>query len=328
MKRALVAMLAVLTASAPLAATAATPWHETKVEVGNAPYRLGATLTMPDGKGPSPAVVLVSGSGPNDRDETIGPNKPFLDIAHGLAAHGIAVLRYDKRTKTYPQAFIGKPFTIDDEYTGDAISAVKVLQATNGVDPKRVFVLGHSQGAQMAPRIAQRDPSIAGLILIGAPAQPLLAAMHRQLEYLAGIDQQHAAQLRQQAAMVEAARTQLAHLDPKHPDAPGPLGLPTSYWLSLREYNAIAVAKTLKQPMLILQGGRDYQVTPRDDFSHWQAAFSQTPRVTLKEYPMLSHLMMPAGNPPSPSDYAKPGHVDPQVIDDIATWIEAQKPRP
>jgi len=325
----LAAILVAATIAAP-AANAGVPsatFSEHDMQVGQAPLALGATLTMPHGRGPFPAVVLVAGSGPNDRDETIGSNKPFRDIAQGLTEHGIAVLRYDKRTKAHPEAFIGKPYTIDDEVTYDAVAAVELLRKQSGIDPSRVFVLGHSLGAQMAPRIARRDPHVAGLILIAAPAHPLLDEMLRQLHYIASLDPTHAKEIEAQAAMVEAQRTQLEKLERSHPDAPGPLGLPASYWLSLRDDDPIATAKKLDVPMLILQGDGDYQISPKDDFPRWQAAFAHDPRVTLHEYPGLSHLMMPAGNPPSPADYANPGHVDARVIADIAAWIEAQVPR-
>ena len=322
--RATLALLAAMTAIPATAAATSPTYSEHELQVGKAPLALGATLTVPQGKGPFPAVVLVAGSGPNDRDETIGPNKPFRDIAHGLAEHGIAVLRYDKRTRVHPEAFIGKPYTMDDEVTEDALAAIALVREQPRVDAARVFVLGHSLGAELAPRIAQHDPRIAGLILIGAPANPLLDEMLRQLRYISGLDAATAAQLKPQIAMVEAQRAHLSDLDEAHPEAPGPLGLPASYWLSLRDYHAIAVAESLQQPMLILQGGSDYQVTPEDDFSKWQAAFTHDRRVTLREYPGLSHLMMPAGDPPSPADYAKPGHVDVRVTGDIAKWIKSQ----
>lgn len=322
--------LAMLASAAAIPAARAAPrpaYGEHELQLGKAPLALGATLTLPQGKGPFPAVVLVAGSGPNDRDETIGPNKPFRDIAHGLAGYGIAALRYDKRTKAHPEAFIGKPYTVDDEITEDALAAVALLREQPEVDPSRVFVLGHSLGAELVPRIGQHDPSIAGLILIAAPAHPLLDEMLRQLRYISGLDPKAAAQLKPQIEMIETQCAQLPRLDARHPDAPGPLGLPASYWLSLRDYHAIAVARSLSQPMLILQGAADYQVTPRDDFSQWQAAFQHDPRVTLRAYPGLSHLMTPAGDPPSPADYTKPAHVDAHVIEDIAKWIKSRRAR-
>ncbi|MDO5505004.1 MAG: alpha/beta fold hydrolase, partial [Pseudoxanthomonas suwonensis] len=149
------------------------PFGERDFSVGEGDAALPGTLAMPKGDGPFPAVVLVHGSGPQDRDQTIGANRPFLDIARGLAAQGIAVLRYDKRSKAQPQAFATGDYTIDDETTDDAVQAVAALRRTRGIDVGQVFVLGHSQGAMMAPRIVQRAEGAAGAILLAAPARPL-----------------------------------------------------------------------------------------------------------------------------------------------------------
>ncbi|MBS0431208.1 MAG: alpha/beta fold hydrolase [Proteobacteria bacterium] len=314
----------ILLALLAMAACAEPRFHEIPVEVGSKPFLLEGTLTLPQGKGPFPGVVLLGGSGPADRDETIGPDKPFRDIAHGLAERGIAVLRYDKRTHDYPAlALQDKHFDIDDEYTDDALAALKQLRATPGVERDAVFLLGHSQGAAEAPRIAEREATLAGLILVAAPVHPLFDEMIRQLRYLIGIDPAQASPLRAQLASAEAARKQVAAFTPENPEAPGPFGTTAAYWLSLRDYDPVAAARKSSLPLLIVQGGRDYQVTPADDFARWQQAFAHDPRATLREYPGLSHLMMPAGDPPSPSDYAKPQHVDAQVIVDIAAWIHA-----
>lgn len=284
---------------------------------------LPGMFALPAGDGPFPAVLLVAGSGPQDRDETIGPNKPLADIARGLAQAGIASLRYDKRTKVYGAQMAGKAITIDDEVTDDAVAAAALLARQPGIDAKRVFVLGHSLGALMAPRIAQRDTQIAGLILLAAPEKLDLNVVLRQTRYLAGL--QHATQQQTDDAIapIVAARTAIAMADPAHPPAGEFFHAPASYWLSLRDYDAIAVTRTLPQPLLILQGASDYQVTPIDDFAKWKAAFAASTRVTLKQYDGLSHLFMPAGNPPSPADYNKPGHVDAQVIDDVVQWISS-----
>jgi uncharacterized protein len=124
----------------------------------SSPYGpLPGTLVLPKGKGPFPAVLLVAGSGANDRDETLGPNKPFRDLADGLAAAGIASLRFDKRTHVYGAQIAAKSdITLDDEVTDDALTALQQLAKQPAIDPKRVFVLGHSLGAFMAPRIGQR----------------------------------------------------------------------------------------------------------------------------------------------------------------------------
>jgi dienelactone hydrolase len=285
---------------------------------------LQGVLTLPAGKGPFSVVLLVAGSGPNDRDETIGPNKPFRDIAQRLAVAGIASLRYDKRTHVYGAQMVGKTITVDEEVTDDALTALQELSEQTQIDPRRMFVLGHSLGALMAPRIGERDPQLAGLILLAAPASFGLDTVVHQMRYIGHLKGMPAAELDKQLAPVIKARDELAHSDPAKP----PEGLffhaPGSYWLSLRDYNAVTVAKTLHMPMLVLQGGGDYQVTPKDDFIQWQDAFAHSARVRLQEYPGLSHLFMPAGQPPSPADYDKPGHVDAQVIRDIAAWVKEQ----
>ena len=290
---------------------------------------LPGTLTLPRSDGPFPTVLLIAGSGPNDRDETIGPNKPFRDLAQGLAAVGIASLRYDKRTRVYATQMAaaqkaGKALTVDDEVTDDALSALKLLAKQPGVDGKRVFVLGHSLGAMMAPRVGQRDPQLAGLILLAAPATLNLDTVIRQMRYIGQQQGISAAVMSEQLAPVLRARADLAKVDVAHPSDQLYFHAPASYWLSLRDYNAVKVAATLHMPMFVLQGSGDYQVTPKHDFAQWQAAFPHSRRVHLQEYPGLSHLFMPAGVVPGPADYAKPAHVDAGVIRDIANWIKAQ----
>jgi fermentation-respiration switch protein FrsA (DUF1100 family) len=179
----------------------------------------------------------------------------------------------------------------------------------------------------MAPRIGQRDPQLAGLILLAAPATFDLDTVLRQMRYIGHLQGLSAMDLDKQAAPIVEARDALVRADPAHPPAGAYFHAPASYWLSLRGYNAVVVAKTLQMPMLVLQGDRDYQVTPQHDFVQWQAAFAHDGRVKLHEYPGLGHLFMPAGDPPSPADYAKPAHVDTRVIRNIAAWIHALPPR-
>ena len=289
------------------------------------PYgSLPGTLVLPKGKGPFPAVLLVGGSGNHDRDETLGPNKPFRDLADGLATAGIASLRVEKRTHVFGPQAIGTHFTLDDEVTEDALTALKQLAAQPGVDPKRVFVLGHSLGAFMAPRIGQRDPQLAGVIMMAAPMRFDIDLLIRQTRRLAQMQDASADQLNAQLAPLIKARDALAHADAAHPPAGDFFNAPASYWLSARDYDPVAIAKHLSEPVLILQGGADFQVSPQEEFTGWQAAFAHDPRVKLVQYPGLSHLFMLAGNPPSPKDYFKPAHVDPRVIQDIADWIKAQ----
>jgi hypothetical protein len=298
---------------------------ETEVTVGSAPWALPGTLSMPRGEGPFPAVVLVAGSGPNDRDETIGPNRPLRDIAWGLASQGIAVLRYDKRTRVYPTAIDPDTITVREEVTDDAAAAIDLLRATRGVDPGRVFLAGHSLGGYLAPRIAAENAgSIRGAVMIEAPHTSLPDLALAQVEYLAGLEGSPAPDLQ---AKVDAFRQQVALADspalsPATPRSALPLGINAAYLLDLRSYDPLATAASLATPLLLVQGGRDYQVPPAE-LAGWRSALAGRPDVTFHEYPALDHLLLAGSGPSVPAEYTVPGHVDAAVVADIAAWVRA-----
>ena len=297
-------------------------FHETDFSVGEGERALPGTLAMPNGEGPFPAVVLVHGSGPQDRDETIGANKPFLDIARGLAAQGIAVLRYEKRTKARPQDFAGGAFGIDDETTDDAVLAVDALRKAPGIDPNRVFVLGHSQGGMMAPRIAAKSGHVAGLVLLAAPSRPLLDIVIEQNRRLAVLDDGKTSDAERAAIDNLIEQVRLTR-DPKtDPSTKTVLGLPVGYWRSVDALDPVKEAETDALPMLVLQGARDIQVVDAD-WQGWKAAFHDDPKVTFKLYEKLNHLGIAGEGEGSLAEYMQPGHVDAQLIDDVATWIKA-----
>jgi len=295
---------------------------EQEVRVGDDEWTLPGTLTMPQGDGPFPAVVLVHGSGPNDRDETLGPNKPFRDLAWGLASRGIAVLRYDKRTQVYPQQMAGlERLTVQEETIEDAIRAVALLQQTERIDPARVFVAGHSLGGMLAPRIAQQAP-VAGLIILAGATRPIEELMVEQTRYILALDGELSAEDKAQIAELEAEVAKIKALTAADQPSVTLLGAPASYWLDLQGYQPAQVAATLSTPLLILQGERDYQVT-MDDFRLWQEALSGKANVQFQTYAALNHLFMAGEGPSTPQEYGVPGHVAPEVVDDIATWIAA-----
>jgi dienelactone hydrolase len=300
---------------------------EREVTVGaGTEWALPATLSMPTGKGgPFPAVVLVHGSGPNDRDETIGANKPFRDLAYGLASQGIAVLRYEKRTRVYPARVVAlQNFTVKDETVDDALAAVALLKETPGVDPARIFVVGHSLGAGLAPRIGAADVRIRGLVLLAAPTERLEDAIVRQYEYLFSLDGKISDDerkmidetKRQTARIKQLTKADLSSKELLH-------GAPVAYWLDLRDYDAIAVAARLTQPMLVLQGERDYNVT-MTDFRNWQQLAARKQNVTTKSYPKLDHPFLEGVGPASDADAATPRNIPRYVIDDIAAWIKSR----
>lgn len=294
------------------------------VDAGGWP--LPGTLSMPVGDGPFPGVVLVHGSGPNDRDESIGPNKPFRDLAEGLASRGIAVLRYDKRTRTHGNRVAGlSDFTVKEEVIDDALAAVRKMRETARVRADRVFVLGHSLGGMLAPRIAAGDPSIAGLILMAGLVKPLEQAIVDQTRYIALLDGKISPEEQSSLDAVTRLAADVRALKPADPPIVSPLfSAPASYWIDLRGYHPPTVASTLKLPMFVLQGERDYQVT-MDDLDAWKRALGSRANVQLKSYPALNHLFIAGSGPIAPAEYSRPGHVDQAVVDDIAAWISRQK---
>ncbi|HET6633267.1 MAG TPA: alpha/beta fold hydrolase [Rhodanobacteraceae bacterium] len=288
---------------------------------------LRGALVLPAGSGPFPAVVLLAGSGPNDYDETIGPNTPLRDLAAGLARHGITSLRYDKRTRDYPQHWAGADgATVDAEVTDDALTAVRALAGVAQVDPHRIFVLGHSLGAMMAPRIGQRDPGLAGLVLMAAPARSLLDVLVQQSREQGARQGLPDAAVKRNVKAIEDEQRLLADAAPGTVPEGDFMGSPQSYWAGLHRYDQAAVAKALSMPMLFLQGGADFQVSPTLDFARWKQVLKGKSNVSFHLYPGLSHLFMPAGTSGTIADYQQRGHVAPQVIADIAAWITAQKP--
>ena len=175
----------------------------------------------------------------------------------------------------------------------DAHNAVALLRSQPGIDPERVYVLGHSLGAYLAPRIAEADPTITGIILLAGNARPILDLARDQLQYL-NAPPDRLEQLRASA--------------------------PASYWEDLKSYDPVATARKLEMPILILQGERDYQVTIKE-FDLWKSGLQGHENVTFKSYPRLNHLFLEGEGKSLPAEYGKPGHIPDYVFDDIAAFI-------
>jgi pimeloyl-ACP methyl ester carboxylesterase len=243
------------------------PFEEIDVVVGGDPKGLPGTITLPTGQGPFAAAVLIHGSGPNDRDETIGPNKPFRDLAWGLAGFGIATLRYDKRSFARPGdlAEAGENLTVKEEVIDDALLAMELMRGRADIDPKAIFVVGHSLGGTLAPRIASFEPHPAGVVVLAGSTLPLPEKMLAQTEYISMLDgvlsDGEKAQLDE---LTESVRIIRAGLEGEPVPGGYHLGAPLAYYRDLEAHDAPAQMAGLALPCLVLQGGRDYQVTLED----------------------------------------------------------------
>jgi dienelactone hydrolase len=309
----------------PPRAEEAGPGRRIDVRVGEGETALPATLTLPEGVGPFPAVLFVHGSGPNDRDESIGPNRPFRDLAWGLVEQGIASLRYDKRSYSRPADLValGAALTVKEEVIDDARLALQLLRERDEIDGARVFVLGHSLGGAILPRIAAEEPRPAGLIALAAATLPLPEKVLTQTRTIATLDgevtneeQVHLRAIEQQVHSLRAALDGIAS-----PPEGSILGAPFGYYEDLEGHDPPAEAAALGLPILVLQGERDYQVT-LEDFGRWEQALASKPFACLETYAGLDHLFRAGTGPSGPEDYNRQVPVDRGAIQDIALWIE------
>lgn len=297
---------------------------ERALSVGSAPFELPATLTLPGAAdGTVPVVVLVHGSGPNDRDGTVGVKKPLKDLAWGLASQGVAVLRYEKRTRVHAAQMDFANVTVEEEAIADALAALQLVRAQPEIDAGRVYLLGHSLGGMVAPEIAIRDGGLAGVIMMAAGGRPLAESLIAQLDYVAQMPEnripQAAAQIEQMRAMAQRVASREAA-----PEEMG-LGAPASYFYDLDERTAPAHARDVQSPLLILQGERDYQVT-MEDFGIWKETLADRDDVVFRSYAGLDHLFVFGEATSTPREtMLAPGHVAVQVITDVAEFVRASR---
>lgn len=302
-------------------------YTEQEVTIGSGEFALPGTLTKPAGKGPFPVVVLVHGSGPQDRDSSLYGAKPFRDIAVGLAAKGIATLRYEKVTYEHTFKVAADPkFTLKQETVDDALRAVQLLSSIPDIDAGKIVVAGHSQGGFAMPLItaADHNKQIDGTILLSAPSSSFTdVAVLQQEELVNRIKQlggdtapyeQQAAVWKQIAAMVN---------DPMYSADKLPQNFPVSpayWWYEQRNYVPVELAKQQQGPLLILQGENDWQV-PLSQFEGWKKGLTARTDVEYHSYPGVNHLLAKVDTLSTGEDYAAPSNVSETIINDMASWV-------
>ncbi len=285
---------------------------------------LPGTLTLPEGDGPFPAVILLQGSGPSDRDESTGTLKPFRDIAEGLAEQGVAAYRFDKRSYVYAAEMAAKKdATLEDEYIEDSVNAVQLLAGQDRIDPERIFVLGHSLGGNAIPAIArkltQAPVKARGLIMMAASPRPLDVLMREQYDYLYSLLPEITAEQQAEKDALFSELDKLQDLDSLKEDDQV-AGVYSAYWKWLAAYDILEAAKAITEPVLLLQGEEDYQVT-MEDFEIWKSAVGDKNNWQMISYPGLTHAFVPGEKTEGSAVYVRAGKVQEEVVLEIASFI-------
>jgi fermentation-respiration switch protein FrsA (DUF1100 family) len=292
--------------------------EKTALKIKSDDIELNGTLLIPSSDNKKKLVIFVHGSGASDRDETIGVNKPFKDIAEYLLANGIASYRYDKRTYSNPETF-NEQSTVEQETINDAVNAAQYFKNSKDYKAYQIIILGHSQGAYLMPKIAEKAQASKYIFLAGN-ARPLQDLIVEQYEYLHSLDPSNVP-----AEGVKKIKKQVAFLNSSQfnlntPASELPLGLSAVYWKYLKDYNQLNEVIKIKTPMFFAQGGRDYQVTEKD-FNLWKSTLKNNKTAVFKFYPSLGHLLIPGSEKPSPKDYEINGHVDEEFLKDLTQFI-------
>jgi alpha-beta hydrolase superfamily lysophospholipase len=310
--------------------------EQVTVDAGSG-YPLDGLLALPNG-GARIALVLVHGSGPSDKDETIGANKPFRDIAYALAEKGIAVLRYDKRTFAYgaeiaADADVLARLTVYDETIYDAVAAVKLMKERF----EKVYVLGHSMGGGLLAEIGANGADCDGyIVMAGTPRKLYEMSAEQNLLYADELEASgNAADAGQIRAFVQSEMTKAAQLAGLSDDdalkAENSVFTMSAWYLrSFESIDTLGLHLRDGKPIMVMQGGRDRQVT-ENDLALWQSGLSAHPAAKFKLYPTLNHLMGEYKGEEVPfaeivtREYAQPTPVSADVTNDISEWILSAK---
>lgn len=305
--------------------------EETMIIGKGTDFELEGTLTLPtDRDDDIPGVILVHGSGPSDQDETVYNYAPFRDLAYGLAEQGIAVLRYPKRTFVYPNmgTTFGNDLTVNEETIDDAVLAAELLKEDNRIQTDAVFVIGHSLGGMLAPRIDQQADTAGMVILAGSPRSLWEIIYDQNIYFLDKLvnDEEEKNESIQMLEEEKRAGETLINMTDEEAKETDVFTINGYYLKEMDEHDVGEIALHSNKPMLLLQGEEDFQVTMEQDFTMWQELLEEKTDATFKSFPELNHFFITSEGPNKGTvkEYSIPGHVDEQVIEDIGKWINEQ----
>jgi len=291
---------------------------KTALKIKSDDIELKGTLLQPTQNGQKKLVIFVHGSGPQDRDETIGENKPFKDIAEYLLNNGISSYRYDKRTYSNPETFNDKS-TVEQETINDAVNVANYFKNNEQFKGYQIVVLGHSQGAYLMPEITKKAKASKYIFMAGN-ARPLQDVIVDQFNYIYTIDPTRISNEEVQNMKKQVDFLQSKNFNLDSPKSELPLGLSASYWNYLVDYKPLEAVKSIKSPMFFAQGGRDYQITEKD-FTLWKNQLKNNKTAVFKFYPSLNHIFIKGTGQASPKEYEIKGNVDEEFLKDLVQFI-------
>ena len=296
-----------------------------EVMFGEGDYKVSGTVLYKEGTTNGPCVIIIGGSGPNDRFGSVGGNQPYFDLAAGLADKGITVLIYDKRTYAYQSELPSDEITIYTEIVDDSAYAFDYMRSYATVDPEKIYYIGHSLGGYVLPMIdGAIEGKAAGYIFMAAPSTPLEDLMLYQIKYLAELDGT-VTETEQSNIDLSETMTENIHVltqENQHQYASSALyNVTAAYWLSLKDYDSIGRVKDIDAPMLFLNGNRDYQV-PLSEAEPYKRALSDRSDVRFVVFDGLNHLFLKGEGVPNPTEYYDLSDVPDEVITTIADFIQ------
>ncbi|MBR4409756.1 MAG: alpha/beta fold hydrolase [Firmicutes bacterium] len=307
---------------------------EKKIMVGEGTeYPLNGILTLPDSASPEapvPAVVFVHGSGSSNMDEKVMKLTPFKDLAEGLAAHEIASIRYDKRSFAYGRKMLKEgDVTVVSETIEDAVLAAGILREEPSVDSGKIFIIGHSMGAMLAPRIDAEGGDFAGLVLMAGTPRTLDEVMMGQnedvLRKVKGLTRWIAKKQVVKLEKLFAPMYETSDEEAKTVKVGG--GTTLYYFKELAAHPAADYLLADTKPVLIMQGDKDFQVSVEKDFNAYKTLLKDRPNVTYRLYEGLNHAFVPAISDnimKVKQEYGTERHIGEEVIGDLASWIHEQ----
>ena len=319
------------------------PYREEEVTYDNKLQNviLAATLTIPQGTGPFPAVLLITGSGPQDRDESLMGHKPFLILSDYLTRHGIAVLRADDRGTGKSTGVFANATTAD--FATDTEAGVAYLKTRTEVNPHKIGLIGHSEGGVIAPMVAARNKDVAFIVMMagtGVPGDQVLVAQGEAIELASGKSAEDAAKdaakEKELLALIETEKDQSVlakelkeKLAGEVPDAQigFQISQVTSPWFRyFLTYDPATALRKVTCPVLAINGEKDKQVLPSQNLPAIRKALEEAgnKHFEVDELPGLNHLFQTAKTG-APAEYAEIEEtMSPVALEKMASWISRQ----